>query len=132
MKDILIIKPEHRLSIKRHSHDTYEIIYYTDGKGVMHTSSGSLSFAAGNIIVVPPYTEHESSSQDGFGFYSLRGEFEGVLHFPEPILLRDNENNEALDCAGKEGGHIEVDKDVGNDVEDDGADDGAGDLTLAA
>ncbi|MBQ4612231.1 MAG: helix-turn-helix domain-containing protein [Clostridia bacterium] len=96
MKDILIIKPEHRLSIKRHSHDTYEIIYYTDGKGVMHTSSGSLSFAAGNIIVVPPYTEHESSSQDGFGFYSLRGEFEGVLHFPEPILLRDNENNEAL------------------------------------
>ena len=95
MESISIIKPEHRLSIKKHIHETYEIIYYTSGKGVMHTTSDDLHFSPGDIIIVPPFTEHQSSSQDGFGFFSLRGAFESSLHFSVPILLHDNESNEA-------------------------------------
>lgn len=95
MTDISIIQTEHRHLIKKHTHTLYEIIYYLDGDGVMHTASGDLRFSAGNIIIVPPNTVHRSTSEHGFSIFALKGEFESTFNFTEPLLLHDSENHDA-------------------------------------
>lgn len=77
-----------------HSHKNYEILYYLKGEGVLKTEQGEIPYHQGNIIIVPPFLMHGSSSENGFKNISVNCDFKALLNFNEPILLKDNEKRE--------------------------------------
>lgn len=77
-----------------HKHNNYEIMYYLQGDGHLRTQKKDFCFSPGNIIIVPPETEHGSTSEHGFKNISVSGDFENLLHFEEVVTLSDNMQNE--------------------------------------
>lgn len=86
---------DNRLAYPLHTHDTYEIIYYIEGEGVLRTPNGELPFSAGSIALIPPGVAHGTSSKARFLLYATRADFGNLFHFDEPIMIRDNEEQEA-------------------------------------
>lgn len=77
-----------------HSHTEYEILYYLEGNGHLHTSSGDFPFSPGTIIIIPPDTLHGSVSDSGFKLIAIDGDFENSLSFSSPTVTRDTENRD--------------------------------------
>ena len=82
-----------------HTHDQYEIIHYTGGKGVMRTRGKDYDVAAGDILIIPPGVAHGSYSTEGVERIYLRGAFERTLSLDTPMLLRDNRRGEGTQLA---------------------------------
>lgn len=82
------------ISYPLHKHNTYEIMFYTHGEGVLHTPREDYAFVPGTIIVVPPCIEHGSVSKNGFRNISVSGRFENMMHFKDVVAFHDNEQNE--------------------------------------
>ena len=78
-----------------HPHDTYEINYYIEGEGILHTAMGDLPFSSGSIALIPPDFLHGSSSKTGFRFFALRAEFGNIFSLSEPLMIQDNLEREA-------------------------------------
>ncbi len=79
------------LSYPLHSHAEYEILYYLEGKGHLHTSSGDFPFSPGTIIIIPPDTLHGSVSESGFKLIAIDSDFENSLSFSSPAVMCDTE-----------------------------------------
>ena len=77
-----------------HKHNNYEIMLYLHGTGHLRTKNADYPFSPGTIIVVPPGTEHGSTSQNGFKNISVSGGFESLLHFEDTVVVCDNKQNE--------------------------------------
>ncbi len=77
-----------------HSHQTYEVMMYLEGKGYLKTESKNYPFEPGTILIVPPGMMHGSKSINGFCNISMSGSFEDRFHFSNPISLMDNGRNE--------------------------------------
>lgn len=82
-----------------HTHDQYEIIHYTRGKGVMRTREKEYDVAEGDILVVPPGVAHGSYSAEGVERIYLRGDFRRTLSLDMPLLLQDNRRGEGTQLA---------------------------------
>lgn len=82
-----------------HQHNNYEIMLYLEGVGYLRTPKKNYHFSPGKIIIVPPYTEHGSVSDDGFKNISICGEFSHLLNFSEPVSLNDNKNQDGKKLA---------------------------------
>ncbi len=101
--------------VEEHSHDLWEIIYCTKGRGVMEFSSmgQTISYGEGEIIAIPPKTKHANLSEEGFEniYVHLK---DAALPYKNPKKIIDGEEGyilhsfmEAgfyfnLDLAGKE------------------------------
>ncbi len=77
-----------------HKHTHYEIMLYLSGNGFLRTTDNNYPFSPGSIIIVPPGTEHGSTSENGFKNISIGGNFGHLLHFKAPASLTDNERQE--------------------------------------
>lgn len=82
-----------------HKHEHYEIMFYLQGTGKLCTHKTDYYFSPGSIIIVPPETEHGSTSERGFKNISISGKFENLLHFEEVVTLHDNVQNEGRSLA---------------------------------
>lgn len=82
-----------------HKHSDYEIMYYLQGTGRLRTHKTDFPFSPGSIIIVPPETEHGSTSEHGFKNISVSGTFENLLHFEEVVTFSDNAQNEGRALA---------------------------------
>ena len=77
-----------------HRHNNYEIMLYLQGTGYLRTKNINYPFSPGSIIIVPPHTEHGSTSKDGFKNISISGNFENLFHFKDVVSLSDNSQGE--------------------------------------
>ncbi len=77
-----------------HKHNNYEIMLYLHGTGYLRTQNANYPFSPGSIIIVPPGTEHGSTSKNGFKNISVSGQFENLFHFKDIVTLFDNTQNE--------------------------------------
>ena len=66
MELYLTVTPDGIKEYPFHSHDVYEIIYYVNGEGYLHTTERDYPFKEGTVIIVPPHVKHRSISKDGF------------------------------------------------------------------
>lgn len=73
-----------------HQHPEWEILYYLEGTGYLQTTTGSIKFSPGTIVIVPPKTIHASVSKDGFVNISICGDFGHVFMFDNIIAQQDN------------------------------------------
>ena len=76
-----------------HRHDTYEVMYYTEGVGEMRTEYGAFPFSAGTVVIVPPRTQHGSVSENGFSNLSITGDFGMLFCFERPVAFVDRKGD---------------------------------------
>ena len=78
-----------------HHHKNYELIAYTQGRGIVWTLSGTFLVEAGKIMIMPPKTPHRTISECGLESVYILGDFGGVFQFELPVLLADNAEGES-------------------------------------
>ena len=77
-----------------HRHKQYEIMHYVKGSGEMWTENGSIPFAEGTVIIIPPGVLHGSVSDGEFKNISVECDFEGLLLFDLPTAITGAESDE--------------------------------------
>ena len=83
------------LSVGRHAHNSWELVYCTEGSGAFHFDDFDLNYKKGDIVVVPPLVPHGNTSSDGFTNIHLNID-RASLSFSEPVLVRDDANGSLL------------------------------------
>lgn len=83
-----------------HKHNNYEIIIYTQGRGVFYWDKKEIETARGKIIIVPPGIVHHSSidGENPERIY-INGEFSHVFQLTEPTVIADNSKSEGLELS---------------------------------
>ena len=80
---------------REHSHDTWEIVYYTEGKGINRVGDRDIPFEKGTIICQPPHIPHTEISEKGYKnifFVVKECDFFGM----EIPFFQDSYRNEGL------------------------------------
>ncbi len=81
--------------VKLHTHDFWEVVYYTDGYGEVRIGDDIIPFEAGDIFVIPPTIPHTDYSDVGFKNYHYT-----FLDFELPttgyLKLKDSDNQDFL------------------------------------
>ena len=75
-----------------HKHKFWEIMFYIEGDGFLHTPTSDYKFTKGTAILVPPGIPHGSVSESGFKNISIGGDFERFFVFRSPLTVYDNTN----------------------------------------
>ena len=90
---------EHALmwNVDQHIHESWELIYCTQGSGAFRFSGQELPYREGEVVVIPPMLSHSNASEEGFRniHINLR---EPLFSFREPLLVRDDSNRFLLDA----------------------------------
>lgn len=79
-------------SVSRHAHSSWELIYCTDGNGRLVFDSFSLSYQAGDLVIIPPFLSHRNESETGFTNIHLNM-LRPKLALKEPTLIREDGNH---------------------------------------
>ena len=82
-----------------HTHQFYEIVIYTKGKGSFYADNREIPFSPGTIIIIPPLTPHTSSSTEEYERIYINGEFNHIFSFASPVVLSDNSEKEGFFLA---------------------------------
>lgn len=77
-----------------HTHSHFEIMYYIEGDGFLHTPERDYPFSPGTSIIVPGGILHGSVSKSGFKNISVGGDFSHLLMFDRPKVVQDNGEKE--------------------------------------
>jgi len=85
------------LSVSRHAHETWELIYCTSGTGILEFDDFSLPYEKGSIVVIPPYTPHSNASTEGFTNIHLNIS-NTALSFKKPLIIKDDSNQFILNA----------------------------------
>ena len=95
----IIYASKHNITkdVARHMHNTWELIYYTSGEGVMVFDDFQLSYKEGDIIAVPPNIPHYNCSENGFTniFINLN---ESTLNYRMPVKIQDDHRHFILNA----------------------------------
>ena len=85
------------LNVSHHMHDTWELICYTSGEGVMIFDEITIPYKEGDVIVIPPNIPHTNRSQTGFTniFINLSN---STLNFRTPIRIQSDINHFILNA----------------------------------
>ena len=83
-----------------HRHKDYELIIYIQGTGMFHSSSGDARIDVGSIVIVPPGVSHGTTPENEMRSIYILGDFGGVFHLDEPVVLTDNADGEGSSLAG--------------------------------
>ena len=80
------------LTVTRHEHDSWELVYCTSGEGYfLFDNDSTLSYEKGDIVVIPPSTPHSNASKDGFTNIHINMT-DTPLAFKSPIIIKDDSN----------------------------------------
>ncbi len=80
------------LSVSRHAHESWELIYCTGGQGHFDFDDDfSLPYEKGTIVVIPPNTPHSNGSTEGFTNIHLNMT-NTTLNFKAPLSIMDDSN----------------------------------------
>lgn len=68
MNDIIYVGEHSKTyDVRWHTHDHWELVYCTGGRGAFRFQNGStISYQAGNMVAIPPRELHVNSSAEGF------------------------------------------------------------------
>lgn len=67
MNDIIYVgKCLRTFNVRIHHHDSWELVYCTNGGGVFTFDDYSLEYRAGDIVTIPPGITHENAGDQGF------------------------------------------------------------------
>ncbi len=95
MKNVVITGGYGTKQFNLHSHETYEIVLYVSGSGVLYLNGKEMPVKKGNIFIVPPKVTHGSISHDNLRYISLSGNQDQLLHIDTPIFFTDNDKEYA-------------------------------------
>lgn len=98
MKIQVTVTPENVTKYPLHKHDVYEIIYYVDGNGFLHTQEQDYPFQKGTILLVPPNLSHGSVSERGFQNICVHTD-DVFLDFSNVIVSSDNTDGDVETLA---------------------------------
>lgn len=79
------------LTVSRHAHSSWELVYCTDGSGTFHFDDGDLPYKKGDVVILPPYVPHGNSSRDGFTNIHMNMT-DTSLPFKSPTIVQDDSN----------------------------------------
>lgn len=79
------------MSVVRHAHSSWELIYCTEGSGTFHFDDQEIAYRKGDVVVIPPYLPHSNTSQEGFTNYHLNLA-DTPLSFKAPVVIQDDSN----------------------------------------
>ena len=77
------------LSVNRHAHSSWELVYCTGGSGSFRFDDFELPYKKGDIVVVPPLLPHENVSRDGFTNIHINMT-DTALPFKSPSVVQDD------------------------------------------
>lgn len=60
---------ENTLKVERHSHKSWELVYYTSGSGYVEIGDEVIPFEEGDIFIIPPNIQHTDYAEKGFMNY---------------------------------------------------------------
>ena len=93
----IIYASKHNLTtdVARHKHNSWELIYYTNGEGVMIFDDFSLPYREGDVVAVPPNSPHKNHSETGFTniFLNLN---DSTLNYRTPVKIQDDPRRSIL------------------------------------
>lgn len=83
-----------------HKHKNYEIIAYTNGSAVFISDGRKIEIKKGQIVIVPPGTEHGSKvlRSDCERIY-INGDFSHCLFLNSTAVVTDNDSGDGLSLA---------------------------------
>ena len=84
-------------TVSRHAHNTWELIYCTGGGGTITFDDSSIDYAAGDLVVIPPFTPHYNHSETGFTNIHINMQ-EPTFYVKGPVVFRDSTNHFMLDA----------------------------------
>lgn len=84
MNYTLTVTGEHTTAFPPHRHDTWELMCYIRGKGVLATEEGDYPFSENTVFAVPPHFTHGSRAESEFINICLHA----PLTVPEKRLYR--------------------------------------------
>ena len=79
------------LTVSRHAHSSWELVYCTVGSGTFHFDDGDLPYKKGDVVILPPYVPHGNSSRDGFTNIHMNMT-DTSLPFKSPAIVQDDSN----------------------------------------
>lgn len=79
------------LTVGRHAHSSWELVYCTSGSGTFHFDDGDLTYKKGDVVVVPPFVPHANSSGNGFTNIHMNVT-DTALPFKSPTIVTDDSN----------------------------------------
>ena len=79
-----------------HTHNHYEIMVVTEGRGIFYSKGRQWNIEPGNIFIAPPNVEHETKSDgvSGYRIISIGGNFEKFFFIDDIIVIKDNKHLE--------------------------------------
>lgn len=72
-----------------HTHSHWEVMYYTEGTGVLRTDGAPIPFAPHTVIAVPPGCRHGSSAGQPFRNISIGADFGRIFGGDAPVTVQD-------------------------------------------
>lgn len=82
-----------------HQHKNYEIIVYTNGEGTFHSEEKDFAVSAGNFVIIPPETNHSSTSDGEFKRIYINGSLNQIFNLSSPTIITDNSDGEGMQLA---------------------------------
>ena len=95
----IVYAGNHQLTynVPKHYHNSWELIYCTEGSGLIRTADGDLSYTAGEIAIIPPGIQHSNRSDTGFKNYHLNM-VDTLLPFDRPTIVQGDANGFLLNA----------------------------------
>lgn len=79
------------MTVSRHFHSTWELIFCTSGCGTMIFGDSTMPYSANEIVVIPPLLPHANVSVTGFTNIHIYLE-EATFHQTEPFIISADPN----------------------------------------
>ena len=98
------------MSVTRHAHSSWELIYCTGGTGTLCFDCAELSYQKGDIVVIPPFVPHSNISRDGFTNIHINMT-DTALAFKSPVIIQDDSNQFILQAFNAAYVHFNGDPD---------------------
>lgn len=96
MNDIVYVgKHSVTYRVPRHEHNSWEFIYCTSESGALEFDDQTLSYAVGDVVVIPPFMPHSNASPLGFTNLHINMT-ETTLNLHQPIVISDDSNQSIL------------------------------------
>lgn len=89
------IMPQPVHAFSQHTHDTWEIVYYTNGRGTLTVGKKEIEFCPGMIVCQPPGVPHSEESPEGFCNVNFCvGSFSGPADGQGAAVFSDSESGD--------------------------------------
>lgn len=79
------------LSVIRHAHTSWEMVYCTSGSGRFLFEDFTVPYREGDIVVIPPFMPHSNMSDEGFTNIHINMT-DTAFNFKEPVVIHDDGN----------------------------------------